>query len=74
MPIHLTVRCTYPGTSIEPSEITIQPLGLGDTAEEVDQAFRLLLLTQPIFYVDAVGEPAIPFNSETVREVRVWEE
>ena len=72
---HLTIRCEYPDTSLEPTEVTFRlspSYGL-TTAHEAHQWFLGMMRTHEEFVVetDKAGELPVPFCSETVRGVMV---
>ena len=71
----LTVRCEYPDTDMEPTEVTFRlaaSYGLL-TALEVHDWFLSLMREHEEFEVemDRAGEAPLPFWSETVRGVMV---
>ena len=72
---HLTVRCDYPDTDMEPTEVTFRlspSYGL-KTGHEVNEWFIDMMYDYEEFEVetDKPGELPIPFCSETVRGVMV---
>ena len=70
---HLTVRCVYPDTPLEPTEVTfrLSPSYGILTAREVHDWFLAMLREHEEFEVetDEPGEWPMPFCSETVRHV-----
>ena len=71
----LTIRCTYPGTSLPPTCVTFGlPSDYGSTtACEANDWFLAMMHEHEEFAVatDEPGEEAMPFWSETVRRVLV---
>ncbi len=71
----LTVRCEYPDTSLEPTEVSfrLSPSYGVHTARDVHEWFLLMMRSHDEFVVetDRAGEAPIPFYTETVRGVVV---
>ena len=71
----LTVRCEYPGTPLEPTEVTfgLSPSYGIHTAREAHDWFIEMMAVNDEFEVetDKAGEWPVPFCSETVRQVVV---
>ncbi len=71
----ITVRCEYPDTSLEPTEVTfgLSPSYGLTTGHEANEWFIDMLRDNEEFEVetDEPGEPPVPFWSETVRRVVV---
>ena len=71
----LTVRCEYPDTDLEPSEVSfgLSPSYGIHSAREAHHWFLLMMRSHDEFVVetDKAGEPPMPFWSETVRQVVV---
>ncbi len=68
---HLTIRCEYPDTSLEPTEVifSLSPRYGIHNAHEAHQWFLDMMHEHEEFEVetDRAGEPPMPFWSETVR-------
>ena len=71
----LTIRCTYPGTSLPPTCVTfgLSPEYGIHTASEAHDWFLRMVREFEEFEVetDELGELPVPFCSETVRQVVV---
>ena len=72
---HLTIRCEYPDTSLEPTIVTfrLSPRYGIRTARDAHDWFLCMMREHEEFEVetDRAGEPPLPFWSETVRGVMV---
>ena len=71
----LTIRCEYPDTSLAPTEVTFRlspSYGL-TTGHEANEWFIEMMYQHEAFEVetDRAGETAMPFYTETVRQVVV---
>ena len=71
----LTVRCEYPDTSLEPTEVTfgLSPSYGFHTARDAHDWFLLMMRSHDEFVMetDKAGEAPMPFWSETVAQVVV---
>ena len=71
----LTIRCEYPDTSLEPTQVTfgLSPSYGLHTAREVHDWFLGMMREHEEFEVetDRVGELPLPFWAETIRTVVV---
>ena len=69
----ITIRCEYPDTSLEPTEVTfgLAPSYSLHTAREAHDWFLLMMRKHEEFEVetDRAGEPPLSFWTETVRRV-----
>ncbi len=72
---HLTIRCEYPDTDLEPTVVTfrLSPCYGVHTAREARKWFLQRMTEHEEFEVetDRAGELPVPFSSETVRQVVV---
>ena len=71
----LTIRCEYPDTSLEPTEVTFRlspSYGL-TTGHEANEWFIDMMYEHEKFEVetDRAGELPVPFSTDTVRRVVV---
>ena len=71
----LTVRCTYPGTQLPPTRVTFglsSEYGFTGAREAHDWVLRMIREHEEFAVeTDEPGEEAMPFWSETVRQVVV---
>ncbi len=71
----VTVRCEYPDTGSEPTEVTfaLSPSYGIHNAREAHDWFLLMMCSHDEFEVetDKAGEIPVPFSSDTVRQVVV---
>ena len=71
----MTIRCEYPDTDLPPTEVTFSlapSYGL-TTGHEANEWFIDMMYQHEEFEVetDRAGEEAVPFSSDTVRQVVV---
>ena len=73
--ITIRIRCEYPDTPLEPTEVTfrLSPRYAIHTAREAHEWFLRMMRAYEEFVVetDKAGESPLPFWSETVRQVVV---
>ncbi len=71
----LTIRCEYPGSDSPPDEVTFRlspRYGIHNAREAHDWFLRMMREHEEfVVETDRVGEPPMPFCSETVRRVVV---
>lgn len=66
------IRCIYPGTDFEPTEVEFEPgAGLGLTPTVVLSRILELVATRVYVELPAAGESPIPLWTATIRDIEI---